>query len=801
MKNRQLALLCAVLLVSAVWAADVPFTDFSGGMNLADNKWRVQPNQSYRCQNWLLDRPLGSLHPRPGYGPITDSTDSVLAVRSLYAYRWGPYGGRLLTVTEHADSGWGMLQLSGANAFEPGSTLRTWLYPCDGYWLASSGRLVFFSDRDWPVMIKGLPPNVTCFDLIPDVTGQPFVRQKKGGNLSGQVIYAYVRRDPISTRAGNDEDWSSRTGPLSKVIQTDSSQVRLKGFLNPYSTAGYHEWQRWVLILRSKLGRLNWDLDSLYILDSVLVPDTVPNGAIAHDLEYIDNALDATLGPAFCAIGKHDADFEDYTNWPSFEESDSTAPHGAPIVVTAVALGSGDTLCNSIVDSGVFYAYVLLDTVTGSYSDISGACFQPAGDASPTTILEQVSIRVPYPPEDEYNPGQTNMVRLVLRAQNRRTDDIRSWYVIDTLKGYNTATSSDTLTWVEMVASRPEFFPSVPDERLRGAVVHDGTAFAWSDFAIYQSKPDSLGQFTYFNSLELDLDDGDRTVRCASFDGNVLAMKTNSTWILKTADGEVYDRTQIIPGLGIIAPRSWASYNGESFFLSKRGVINLSQGQFRQYALQSPFISLPIDPLLVRSADEMQHAVGACWRDYYLLTYPGTDTTFAYSLKSKGWSIWTFEFSGAVEYDTLNRTNFTTFEDLIFSRAGDDRLYLLADTFLTDNGDTIEALWERRNVQPSIAPQIIDQVFLTHELEPVASDTSLYATLTVVTNAGDTVCNQLFTRSLLLGDLVSQYIRSDTVNMTATDYRVALSLHKDQVNGTIDGVHVRMYPVGMEVEK
>jgi len=204
---------------------------------------------------------------------------------------------------------------------------------------------------------------------------------------------------------------------------------------------------------------------------------------------------------------------------------------------------------------------------------------------------------------------------------------------------------------------------------------------------VYWSYLDSGGYWGSFRNICLNIDDGDEITAILPMRDYVKVYKNKSQYAIYPGNDFEYERQWTVDGLGCIAPHTALSYQNGVFYLSEQGLIHETGSVYRDRGSDFGNVSEPINNLLLnRTRDALRKAVGFVHKDKYRLSFPASDTTFVYDLKTGGWSIWNYAFAQACLYDTLtiNDKNNTPSGDMIFINGETDQIYK-ADTTSTDN--------------------------------------------------------------------------------------------------------------------
>ena len=779
-----LRLVLALVLCGLVACDEVrseSFRDFSGGLNTATNWTMVKPNQFQQVLNWVLDDPVGALTIRPGFRKVGDTLLSYQKeYLSLHSHKFETGQVFLDAVVQLKDSGWARLYRSPANSYHArDSVLATKLYPNRGWWCSFNGADYFWNGRNRPLVITNQKGKNECAPVNMVAPGQPEVKPiAVTGNLNGVYQYAILGEVPCSLLVSANPKWSMRPSTLSLPVLATNEKVEISNFLPISNDSGcpapadtVHEWFK---ILRTRANRSDYDTDSLFVIDSF----HITRSTVAAKL-YRDTLADSSLHAVryWGRIGKTPLAFDTLTSYSwahrwlyqaLLDPKRHNSYSAGQISLLASDTGNAhhkDTVFGSGYidhDRAMLYSYYLWDSRTGIQSDTAPATFLWS-----TTGKKNFTISVPPPPSRRYyrvlvraNIADRAFYSDTTKAQwsitlDQKTNQfvlrpkavgsylfswIKEWdaiplYILDTLRDSAQSIYWDTLGPFGVETYKPIYDRRVPLTNYKGAIVHDGRLFAWDGNTVYVSTSDTA-DFPFFNQFDLGPDDGDYITGLASFEGFVLVYKSNSTWVLYTKDGQVYDQRKASKGFGAVSPQAIASYAATQIVLGPRGVAQESGNPYRDNDIAHQFISDPIKNLIVRPAIQMAQATAATIADKVLISYPGTDSLFVLFAKTGGWGIWGFDFSASTPYDTSATPGTAAFDQLVFARPNDNQLYVLDDTATTDASTAYSAVWQKNNLSDNELEQTVNELRMLTTSN--VSDTVKAAVL-ITNELGDTL--------------------------------------------------------------
>ena len=407
---------------------------------------------------------------------------------------------------------------------------------------------------------------------------------------------------------------------------------------------------------------------------------------------------------------------------------------GAPSFITSDTGTNADTVLGSKalgIDGFSFvdviaYTTTLMDSKTGIESDTSRFLYL-SRDVLALDVDKNITIGIPLPPSSRY---YRLIYRFNLDANNspeptQAQEFIpffnQTFFAVDTIIDPLVTEYYDTLGPVAQELNNDDYDRTLPEALLNGAIIHEGQMYAWDDFTVYQSKTDTA-EFPFFQNGQFDLDDGDRIVYVSSYEGFIVVYKSNSEWIMFTSNGTVFDRRKASKGIGMIAEHSFDSYGEDNIYLGPRGIFRESDSRRRDNkALRDP-TSDPIKDILLRPVDDMKDAFGIVYNDLWLLSYPGTDTSYVYFFKHNAFGLFTFDFDSAVLYDTINSgPSQTNFRDLYFVKDDDELIFIFDQGDTTDAGADFIATYEKEYLfrHPNTL-SIFDHIVV--QTEGIASD-------------------------------------------------------------------------------
>jgi len=551
------------------------------------------------------------------------------------------------------------------------------------------------------------------------VPGQPDVLPLKiSGNLNGVYQYAFVAEVPCSTNYA----FSKWCGPLSVPVKAHNERIFIKNVYPQLADSVCTPAPASIdfMLVRTRGNRNNPVTDSLFIVDTFTVTNDWTNAQLWNTT---DNLADASLTSSYFWKTIREAqppsglDVQYLLNqeYPPLKNCYYTL--GAPSFADGDGGSSSDTVSGYSLNYFVQYGVYHLDTLTGRTSDTSRSLIY----YNQGIVRFQTKINIPSCP--------SQYVRVIIKRLIDIVNDepyYHGWYVLDTVTSNAATDYTDNEHWRDLELNHDLFERNALNVVLKGVMVHEGRLWGWDDQDIYISQSGSPNEWYQYDYLDVDLDEGDRNMRLASYEGYIVVYRTNSIHIIYTQDGNVYNRSKKQSGIGLISEQAFANYNGLNLFLDRKGVALEMGNIYRDQSLSRQFISDPIKDYILKDPDEMSKARLKIFGDMLFLTYPNTDTIWTYFFKTKGWSFWIyFDFQDAVLYDTLDREEFGPFKDFCFVSHGSDLLYQLSDNdSLDEGGYRIYPLYEKKGLSRSTGAQVLESFRLYQDWLGVADDTA-----------------------------------------------------------------------------
>lgn len=809
---------CFLLLVftsSAQESRPYEIHDFSGGINTNDNIWQIKPNQSFQSRDWVLDDPTGALTIRPGFISVFD-TDTV--IYSLFSHRF-INGNDYMFMSQHHTTSVGnkiaRFNEGSLAAYDDGVNIRLkqHLYPIRGVWSSWLDNIYFFDGVNLPRIIldAGSSTEDHFVDaMIPIAPGQPWViNQGIAGNLKGDYMYCILAEVPCSTLV-----FSKRPGPFSTKINFKNEQAYIGNIYPTIDADGCTiPASQTYRILRTRADKFN-ATDSLFEVYEL----TKTNTDDPFFLLYIDNTADASLDTDSIGVG---GDYWGLIGWvglayTSRYTQDSVISNDAndaytPGSLTRLALDTG-THSGDISDLTADHTYnaytiTFIDTLTGRESDTTRSLWVWAvygGDG-----LNDVTLGLPMIP-DYLNE---HYVRILYRAKIMLDWDVSLgpgpnfvgkpfenpyiFYALDTIVLDTQTTYWDTLSWDSSEGN--DWGISVRNEPLdnnplldifEGAIIHEARMFTWTEQRVYASNYDTA-EFNPIENVTFDMDDGDRIIGIASFEGYIVVYKTKSIWILYTDDGVIVDRAKRSVDYGMISFASLDNYHGSNIYLGIDGITFEKDSRYRSNKIIREFLTDDIKNIFLRSVDEMATMVGQTFDDKALYSYPGTDSTFVYFFKTGGWLIWSFSFSDAVLFDTVSINVRTPYDKLYFSMEDSSQIFLYDSGDTSNNGTDFVGVWEKKYIGISYLAQFLETIHLWKDIIAPAEDS---ITIFIEDENGNSI------DVLGFDSLSFKYDYSHVLSDKAHWFSIRIEC-PNFLNATINGLDLQIMSNGIDVRR
>lgn len=714
---------------------------------------------------------------------------------SLHSRRFSDGKAFLDAVVTLPDSGYAKIFRSVANTYyvvkgyETGigwqevRTQVTKLHPTRGTWVTFGGNDYYFNGRNRMQVLTRPKVYTEAAPVFPPAPGQPEAKPiNLTGSLNGTYMYTILSEMPCSVLVSTAPKWADLPGVLSMPTLAIKEKIEISNFWPLTRDSGCTSFsdtvQVWFKILRTRGNSNNFDTDSLFVIDSILRPSKR-----ADTILYTDTTGDATLTAGrYWGLIEHLSGPRS-SRWPTPVYWDSAAREGnlcAPGQMGWLYTDSGSNADTVFADGSAFnsaavlYTWALVDKQTGAPSDTAPSLIV-TGDGADQTH-ENITLYVPPPPSKRYDrvllrsnigyripvydtidygfellsqPKRTltelieriKQASLLPRTRMRYSiNSFDTWapvfYVLDTLTDSTVTTYWDTTGWAELELQHGMYERRVPITHYSGAIVHEQRMFCWDDEGVYVSIPDTP-MFAADDEFLFDDGSGEKVVGLSAFEGFIIVYMSNSTWVLYTRDGTIYDQRKISRGFGAVSPHTIVPYGGRQFVLGQRGVAEETGNVYRDNDVTRSLVSDPIRNILLRPVSSMAAATAGTYVDRILFSYPGSDSTFVLFGKTGGWGLWDFDMLASCLYDSSSVPGVTPSEQFVFSRPNDKRLYALADTVYSDSaGLSYTAVWEKLNLSPNDLPQALSELTLL-STSTVADSVDL--TLTIVSDRGDTL--------------------------------------------------------------
>ena len=806
--NRLLALLltgvlCAVAFAQGPERPSVAFADFGGGLNTNDNRYFVQDNQFFQLKNIVIDRPLGTASIRPAWVPVIDSLGNIYQRHTLHSHRFQDGKGYLFSTTQTytgaTKTSYALLSHSNAFAYDPFNIIDT-VCATEGRWLTWLDYEFYFDGCSGGKIINRSGNTFTSRPIATPAPGQLEIMplDTSTGTLTGEFLWAWQFEIPCST--GGTPPYWNEVSILSRPTQMLNQVAKLPGFIRMAKDSGCspRPTSYQVRILRTRGDRISFGSDSIFFIDSfTLTESNLP------DVQYLDNKPIVTAN-FYKTLDSTQMGFPG-SPW----KRDSTYTWSAPgrMGWDVTNATSSDSILFSQTDDVLVYTYYFLDSLTGTPSDTAPILQIQGIFTSPYWQIQNINLTIPPSPDGRY-------WRVLLRTSavsnfHLRPGLLLPFTILDTLRQKDDTTYQDVLTDSALnIRGNFVWQRKVIEATPEGGVVHDARLAIFDKNRVYFSVADSAGKYGAFENLEFDLDDGDRIIGLSSFDDYLVVYKTRSTWIVYTQDGVIYDREKKSVGWGMASFNSLSSYAGNNIFLSPGGVLFEGANPTLERSLVRNYISDPIRNILLKDLDDMLRTYGKVFEDRYYFSHAqtldaGEDTTFVWFFKTQGWTMYDFAMRQMILYDTLNRTAFSPFNELVF--LGEDlgqRIFRLTKSDSLDDINEgiystkeITAIIEKRHLgltEPGV--KFMDWLQITKEAN--TDDTSTIE-ISIHSEAGDSIGGATFDTLNSYYDF--RYVLP-TGNRIATAFRLRLTA-KSHTNFKLHALFAKWTNGGMSIRR
>jgi len=251
----------------------------------------------------------------------------------------------------------------------------------------------------------------------------------------------------------------------------------------------------------------------------------------------------------------------------------------------------------------------------------------------------------------------------------------------------------DTFMTMDSLRNRPLMTLRYVPPFLRQMFVSDNRLYGVSGDGVYYSHLDSVATFGVFNQIALSVDDGEDIMLAFEKRGAIRALKQTSNTDLWYDVESGLNQQESSPGLGCVAPRSYAAHATGHYYLSNFGLVREGESDFLQRRQKYEYLSQG----RIKSFDELttvqlNTATAVIFDDKYMLSIG--DTNYVYDIIANTWSTWDMVFKKAVVYRNNDDYSGLRGDSLFFIAQGKKNLY----QYKTDNTDTngveIVATWK-----------------------------------------------------------------------------------------------------------
>lgn len=762
-------LLFSVTVVGAEQFAPITVNDFSGGLNTEVSNPRLMPkNQSNDCYNMHLLK-YGQMKPRSGYRAVTSLLANYSKIWGIHSHKFTDGRGVLFQLLKRSDTDWCDLYISDIFSYSADDSLGSYLFPRTPLWVDWIENVFLFDGINVPKIIVDAPDNPRMLDIMPRAPGEiEIVVTNTDGNPFGEFIYAIAAK----SSALSGQNYYNVTYYNNYPIFADSQKVMIKGL------------SRWHLrtwgdstdlyLLKTRVGHVNLRTDSFFVCDSAKSQTL----AEIESYMFVDNHNgNFTPGDDF---------FRTIRECQANNPIPSSAVLGCPRYIEFDTGSPGPYIIDNSNYSNIRYLLIFHDTLTNVYSDTSLNYKVSSTDTvwSGGSNTLSFTLWVPGAPDSRY-------VKIIYKASYNKTAGAwTDYYILDTIPSADTL-FIDSLHMDTLIIYNSALSITGKLYRWKGAVIHDDRMFAWDNHNVYMSETGSSGQWLPDQIISFEMDDGDRIIGLESKEGGVLVRKTKAIYFIYTNDGHATHLTKKSSGVGMISPQSISNYNGASFFLGSKG-INIETGnQYQENSFVRSKISDNIKSIVIRTADSMVNAASIIHGDKMLFSYPGTDSSYVYFFDAGGWSVWSFDFLQGILYDTLYRKDYTPFDELIFIKDDDERIFLWHDSITTDTNQPFSASWEKEFAFPTLE-------MVTPEILHLWKDANVDDTVTVVVTITNEESDTLFQGSIDSLNYVHSYLFLGNDTLSHVGNRLTVNLQMNNEDIIIEELNLITGPAGID---
>ncbi len=349
----------------------------------------------------------------------------------------------------------------------------------------------------------------------------------------------------------------------------------------------------------------------------------------------------------------------------------------------------------------------------------------------------------------------------------------------------------DTAITMDSLISRPLLTLRYVPPFISQVFVSNSRLYGISGDGVYYSHLDSVATFGVFNQVALSVDDGEDITLAFESRNTIRTFKQTSNFNLWYEPGVGLNQQEISPGLGCVAPRSYAAHATGHYYLSNFGLVREGESDFLQRRQKYEYLSsgriTSFDDL---SSEQLDSATAVIFDDKYMLSIG--DTTYVYDIISDTWSTWSMTFKKAVVYRNNDNYNSLLGDSMFF--IGNNNLY----QYKTDNSDTndveIVATWKSVELETD---RMYDQVaglglWVT---DSVPGATSF--NVTVIAADGDTINTVSYDST----DFAHRYLEKQMSYNLSRYFQIQITTSGDTSGVGISGIEPIITKQGLGIRK
>lgn len=266
------------------------------------------------------------------------------------------------------------------------------------------------------------------------------------------------------------------------------------------------------------------------------------------------------------------------------------------------------------------------------------------------------------------------------------TTETSTWRIIDTIKDASNI-YLDSLSWMDW-ANKPSVKLGMTQKPMNYPVVLRDRCYMAEGSRIYYSSIDKdgsqIGYWPVGNRFDVNANDKDEITALHVYGDNLIVFKNDSWYWIKEIEYGLHADQEMDSyyGVGCVAPHSIINIPGGGFvWLHTSGIYEYRtalQSEYKETGGNLGSISGPIQHHLDNyGIDDLRECHTWLTDDdrNLVFSFPTLDTSFAYSLGTGEWGLWTFAARQTTRYDTTYQTDLRPSNDVLFITQAHDSIY------------------------------------------------------------------------------------------------------------------------------